>query len=88
MPFTYPVPYTPPDEVPPSQDTGSGGRMERQVPSGDINGVNRVFTFTSRPTMIFRNGVNETRFGDITGYVFTFDTAPNTGDEIEGCVYE
>lgn len=87
MPFSYPVPYTPAAEVrysPPAEGS-NGDALTRETPVGAINGSNAAFTFTAPPLLIFRNGVNETRLGSIAGNVFTFDIAPNIGDEIEGC---
>ena len=64
----------------------SGGSVSLVTPTGAVNGSNQVFTFSAPPIAVFRNGVQETRLGSIAGNVFTFDTAPETGDDIEGLV--
>lgn len=69
MSFTYPVPYTPAPEVPPS-NSESGGAGQLETPAGSVNGSNAVFTFTSPPIVVYRNGVNETRLGSISGNSF------------------
>lgn len=64
---------------------GSGGGTY-EIPTGAINGSNAAFTFTAPPKLIFRNGVMERRLGSISGNVFTFDTAPEADDNIEGLI--
>lgn len=86
MSFTYPVPYTPAAEVPPSDDASATGGSTREVPAGAVNGSNSAFTFTAPPILVYRNGVNETRLGGVTGNVFTFDSAPDADDDIEGLI--
>lgn len=86
MSFTYPVSYTPAVEVPPSGDSDGSSGGTREVPSGAINGSNAVFMFTAPPILIYRNGLNETRLGVISGNTFTFDVAPRTDDDIEGLI--
>ena len=63
-----------------------GGSVTYETPTGTVNGVNDDFVFTGPPIAVFRNGVNETRLGSISTNTFTFDTAPETGDDIEGLV--
>jgi len=66
---------------------GSGGGLSAPVtPTGSINGINASFVFPAPPKMIFRNGVMEYRLGSVAGNTFTFDTPPETGDDIEGYV--
>lgn len=64
----------------------SGNSVSLETPTGAVNGVNDDFVFTAPPIVVFRNGVNETRLGTIATNTFTFDTAPETGDDIEGLV--
>lgn len=64
----------------------SGGSSSLETPTGDADGENNEFTFTSPPILVFRNGVMESRLGLVDGNVFTFDTPPEEGDDIEGLV--
>lgn len=64
----------------------SGTSATYEHPTGTINGSNAAFTFTAPPKLIFRNGVMERRLGEISGNIFTFDTPPETGDDIEGLI--
>lgn len=57
-----------------------------ETPTGDVDGVNDEFTFTAPPISIYRNGVMERRLGTTLGNVFTFNTPPDLGDDIEGMV--
>lgn len=65
---------------------GAGGGGTYEASSTVPNGARVAFTFTAPPVMVFRNGVMETRLGSIAGNVFTFDSAPETGDDVEGLV--
>lgn len=64
----------------------TGGSVALETPTGAVNGTNDDFVFTAPPIVVFRNGVNETRLGTIATNTFTFDTPPETGDDIEGLV--
>lgn len=64
----------------------SGGSVSLATPTGTVNGVNDDFVFASPPIVVFRNGLNETRLGTIATNTFTFDSPPETGDDIEGLV--
>lgn len=65
---------------------GSSGTGSLEVPAGAVNGSNADFVFSVSPILVFRNGVMESRRGTINGNTFTFDSPPETGDEIEGLV--
>ena len=64
----------------------SPGSLSLETPTGDVDGVNDEFVFSGPPIAVFRNGVQETRLGSVAGSTFTFDTAPQEGDDIEGLV--
>lgn len=67
-------------------NSGGGSSVSLETPTGAVNGTNDDFVFTAPPIVVFRNGVNETRLGSIATNTFTFDTPPETGDDIEGLV--
>lgn len=72
-----------------NQGGGSGnpsGSIALETPTGDVDGDNDTFTFSGPPVLVFRNGVMEKRLGTVDGNDFVFDTAPETGDDIEGVV--
>ena len=59
------------------------------VPTGSINGVNRVFTLPTTPgsvVLVFRNGLLQSLGASndytISGATITFNVAPLTGDTI------
>lgn len=63
-----------------------GDSIAFETPTGDVDGLNDEFVFTAPPILVFRNGVMEIRLGTVAGNTFTFDTPPETGDDIEGLV--
>ena len=63
-----------------------GGSVSLETPTGVVNGSNDEFVFTAPPIIVFRNGVNESRLGSVTGNTFTFNLPPEVGDDIEGIV--
>jgi hypothetical protein len=70
-----------------TQDGGPvGGSPALETPTGAVNGNNAAFVFTAPPVLVFRNGVMEFRLGSVSINTFTFDTAPESGDDIEGLV--
>ena len=72
-----------------SSGGGGGGTtdefVDRETPTGSINGSNTVFTLSATPTTgsdhVFLNGVLQTEGTDYTivGAIITFLTAPETG---------
>jgi hypothetical protein len=67
-------------------DLGGVTSLSLETPNGEVDGENVAFTFTGPPILVFRNGVMERRLGSIATNVFTFNTPPEMGDNIEGLV--
>lgn len=67
-------------------EDGGGGVTFEAAANSPADGMDDEFTFTGTPVMVFRNGVNETRLGTIAGSTFTFDSAPDADDDVEGLI--
>jgi len=67
-------------------ESDGGGALELETPTGAVDGVNATFTFSDSPTLALRNDVNETHLGYVSGNTFNFNTPPQVGDVIKGCV--
>ena len=60
-------------------------RMEAPI-EGVADGDNAAFTFSGPFTAVCRNGKVANPLGTAAGNTFTFDTAPESGDEITALV--
>lgn len=58
-----------------------GGSLSLEIPAGEADGENGVFTFVGTPIAVFRNGVLQgSDVVTIAGKTATFDPVPADGD--------